>query len=164
MDRDTFEEFIRAHLPALGRHAIRLTGNRDEASDLAQETAYRLARAWDRVERDGNALAYARTIMTRLYLTRRRREQFLGRVLPMVASSPLAQDQIAAADDNLTIRQALNRLTPIQRAVIVLGYLEDLDDNTIAEMTQRRPATVRSIRKRAIAALRDGVAEKELLR
>lgn len=164
MDRDPFEEFIRAHLPALGRHAVRLTGDRDEAADLAQETAYRLARAWNRVDKDGNALAYARTVMTRLYLTRRRREQFIGRLLPTLAASTSDLDQIAAADDRLTIRQALSQLTPIQRTVIVLGYLDDLDDHTIADVIRRRPATVRSIRKRAIAALRDGVAEKELSR
>jgi RNA polymerase sigma factor (sigma-70 family) len=46
------------------------------------------------------------------------------------------------------------RLPVRQRAVLVLRYYEDLDDQTIAEILRCSPVTVRTTAQRALATLR----------
>jgi len=53
-----------------------------------------------------------------------------------------------------SLRSALLRLPPRQRAALVLRYFEDLPDTTIAELLRCRPATVRSLVARGLEALR----------
>src|SRR3712207_8819155 len=42
--------------------------------------------------------------------------------------------------------RALTLLPPLQRAVLVLGYLDDMNDAGIARIVRRRETTVRSLR------------------
>jgi RNA polymerase sigma factor (sigma-70 family) len=51
------------------------------------------------------------------------------------------------------LRRALALLPPRQRAVLVLRYLEDLPDATIAALLGCSPGTVRSQAARGLAAL-----------
>jgi len=158
MDESGFEEFVRQSMPALGRYAYVLTGSRLHAEDLVQDTLVRVGSAWWRVRRDGNPLAYARTAMVRLHVSgvrwRRRRTR-----LPAGYAEARAEDPaLAGVEQRADLRPALDALPPLQRAVIVLGYFDDLDDAAIADAIRRRPATVRSLRHRALAALRARLA------
>ncbi|QKW11466.1 sigma factor-like helix-turn-helix DNA-binding protein [Verrucosispora sp. NA02020] len=60
-------------------------------------------------------------------------------------------------EDGGLLRRLLAGLPPVQRAVLVLAYLDDLDDAAIAEAVGRRPAAVRSLRRRALDAIRPGL-------
>ena len=60
----------------------------------------------------------------------------------------------AAADEGLDLRAALDRLSPGQRAVLVLRYWEGLDVNETASALRCSPGTVKSQTSSAIAALR----------
>ena len=71
--------------------------------------------------------------------------------------------RIEVADSELPeqlidLRGALDRLTDRQRLVVVLRHFADLPDEEIAEALDARPATVRSLAYRALAALRRGAA------
>jgi DNA-directed RNA polymerase specialized sigma24 family protein len=66
MPHGSFEEFVRASLPALTRYAFTLTGTRADAEDLLQDTLIKVSRAWRRVRSDGNLMAYTRTTMLHL--------------------------------------------------------------------------------------------------
>ena len=46
-DRESFDRLVPDSLPALQRFAIRLTGNREQAEELAQETLLRATRFWE---------------------------------------------------------------------------------------------------------------------
>jgi RNA polymerase sigma factor (sigma-70 family) len=60
-----------------------------------------------------------------------------------------------ALDAGLTeFRDSLQTLPPKQRAAVVLRYLCDLPDDEIADILNCRPATVRSLVHRGLAALR----------
>jgi RNA polymerase sigma-70 factor (sigma-E family) len=149
-----FERFVGESLPALLRHAYALTGDVHAGEDLVQDTLVRMAGAWRRVDRGGNPLGYARTVMFRLYLSRWRRLRRWPVLQPL--------DEIAAPDDAYAsvdardiLRRGLADLPRMQRAVLVLSYLDDMADEDIAELLNRRPATVRSLRSRGLQALRD---------
>jgi RNA polymerase sigma factor (sigma-70 family) len=57
------------------------------------------------------------------------------------------------------LREALLTLPPRQRAVLVLRYLEDLSVDETAEVLGCRRGTVASQAKRALARLRETIAD-----
>jgi RNA polymerase sigma factor (sigma-70 family) len=59
-----------------------------------------------------------------------------------------------ATDERLAVRQALRRLGPRQRAVLVARFYEDLSEEQTAELLGCSTGTVRSQMHRAIARLR----------
>jgi DNA-directed RNA polymerase specialized sigma subunit len=72
------------------------------------------------------------------------------------------------ADDLVRVRQALSRLTPRQRAVLVLRFYQDLPVEQAAEAMGCSTGTVKSQTSRALTALRRvlegaGVAAAPLL-
>lgn len=149
----SFEEFVRANLPTLSRYAYALTGTVHAGEDLLQDTLVKVSRAWRRVRKDGNPLAYARTVMLHTYLSAWRALLRRPRTVQLTADPPVP-DLYPLVDSRDQLRRALAALPPAQRAVLVLGYLDDLPDDEIALILDRRPATVRSLRHRGLAALR----------
>ena len=161
MGDPSFEDFVRAHLPALGRYAYALTGSPHAGDDLVQDTLVKVAGAWRRVRRDGNALGYARAVMFRTFASRWRVRRRRPAPVPLTADRAAEGDSYAAVEARDALRRALRGLPRPQRAVLVLGYLADLPDEEIAEVLGRRPATVRSLRHRALQALRAQLAAGE---
>jgi RNA polymerase sigma-70 factor (sigma-E family) len=149
----SFEEFVRGSLPGLTRYAFLLTGQRHAGEDLVQDTLVKVSLAWRRVRKEGNPLAYARTTMLHTYLSwwRALRRRPASVALPEEWAAP---DAYRAVDSRDLFRRALAQLPAAQRAVLVLGYLDDLSDDEIARLLSRRPATIRSLRQRGLATLR----------
>ncbi|SNS62972.1 RNA polymerase sigma factor, sigma-70 family [Asanoa hainanensis] len=151
MRQEQFEEFVRGNLPALGRYAYVLTGHREDAADLVQDSLVRLARAWPRVDEAGSPLAYAKTTMVRTHISTLRR---LGRLRRSEFEDLPADDGFGSVDDGVDLRRALRTLSPVQRAVVVLSFFDDVDDVTIGHQLRRRPGAVRALRHRALRSLR----------
>jgi RNA polymerase sigma factor (sigma-70 family) len=63
-------------------------------------------------------------------------------------------DHAATTDLRLALAAALGRLTPRQRAVVVLRYVEDLAESEVAAVLDVSVGTVRSTASRALARLR----------
>lgn len=151
MRDSTFAEFVGESLPALTHYAYALTGDAHAAEDLVQDTLVKLAGAWRRVRSDGNPLGYTRTVLFRTFVSRWRRR---GPLMQEYEEKPAPGDQYVAVDARDALRRAMASLPRLQRAVLVLGYLDDLSDDAIAILLDRRPATVRSLRHRGLQALR----------
>ena len=71
--------------------------------------------------------------------------------------------EILAHSDSATLRDALQKLTPLQREVVVLRFLEGYSTLEIAGMVGKREGTVRGIQFRAIGALRQLIPSREAL-
>jgi RNA polymerase sigma-70 factor (sigma-E family) len=148
-----FEAFVRASTVPLLRVAWVLTGDHHAAQDLVQETHVRLASRWESVTRDGaDPMPYARTVLHRLHIDRwrrrsRRPERLVDEVPERVAGGP-------DADLRVTLRAALATLTPRQRAVLVLRFLEDRTEVQAADVLGCSVSTVKSQTRDALARLR----------
>ena len=132
MDADAereFREFVAARSAALFRAAYLLTGQREAAEDLLQGALAKVARRWRR---------------------RSWGREWAGAV-PDVAA---AGDHAATTDLRLALAAALRRLTPRQRAVVILRYAEDLPEREVAAVLDVSVGTVRSTAWRALARLR----------
>lgn len=152
-----FEAFVDSHAGPLYRIAFLLCADREEAQDLVQCALERIFAAWGRAQKADNPQAYARAVLVRVFLSRRRRarvsEQPLGEIA--MPASPACAD----LELRLTLLTALRRLPPRNRSVVVLRYLEDHSIETVAEMLEATPAAVKSLNTRSLAMLRDALAE-----
>ncbi|MEV4620108.1 SigE family RNA polymerase sigma factor [Asanoa sp. NPDC049573] len=153
MPEQSFDEFVHASLPMLSRYANALTGSAHAGEDLVQDTLVKVSRAWRRVRADGNPIAYTRKVMLHTYLSAWRGLLRRPRTVPL-SQDWAGPDQFPLVESRDLLRRALAGLPPAQRAVLVLGYLDDLPDDEIAAVIGRRPATVRSLRQRGLATLR----------
>jgi RNA polymerase sigma-70 factor (sigma-E family) len=147
-----FDEFVRARGPALIRAGYLLTGDQHLAEDLVQTALSRTYRAWHRLDRVGNAEAYTRKAMYHAQVSwwrRRGVRETLSAVLPDVATPG---DDV---DARLVLRAALLRLTPKQRTVLVLRFLEDRSESATAEILSVSVGTVKVHTRRALARLRE---------
>jgi RNA polymerase sigma-70 factor (sigma-E family) len=153
VDEAGFTEWAAGAQRRLLRSAYLLTGDLHRAEDLVQEALVKVALRWPRLS-DGNPTAYARTIIVRDNISWWRRK----RDLPMSSPQLLAEvsTDLEAA---LVVRRSLDRLTPKQRAVVVLRHFDDLSELDTAAALGVSVGTVKSQNSAALARLRDGAPE-----
>ena len=154
MDREAeLREFVSARGAALSRAAYLLTGDHQAAEDLVQETYVVVVRRWQKSGRV-DPEAYVRRILYTRFVDGWRRRRLWE--LPW-ASPPDARgaDEAGTSTDRLTLRDALARLTPRQRAVLVLRFYEDLTESQAATALGISPNTVKSQTRVALQRLRE---------
>jgi RNA polymerase sigma-70 factor (sigma-E family) len=154
MDEVGFSEWVAGHERQLLRSAYLLCGDLHRAQDLVQEALVKVALRWPRL-RDGNPTAYARTIIVHDHVSWWRRHRREVATAETVESAPAAID----AEAVLVVRRALARLTPRQRAVLVLRHFDDLTERETADILGVNVGTVKSTNAAALARLRDGAPE-----
>lgn len=147
---DSFLEFAEARTPTLLRAAYLLCGNHHEAEDLVQETLAKLYVVWGRRRLD-SPVAYARTTLTRTFISSRRRRSSTERPTEFL---PDVQAPGADADLRVDLVAQLAQLPPLDRAVLVLRHLEDTSVRETAEILGISEDLVRSRTMRALQKLR----------
>ncbi|MEY9935309.1 RNA polymerase sigma-70 factor (sigma-E family) [Catenulispora sp. GP43] len=160
-DKTDFEHFMAARWHPLVRAAYVLTGNRQDAEDIAQTALTNAYSVWPRIRNSDDVTVYVHKILINVYRTSRRRR----RVREVLTSAVPERRSAAAAAANESLHdrdevaQALAQLTPRQRAVIVLRYLEDLTEAQTAAALGCSVGTVKSQSSKALARLRAGRVE-----
>jgi len=147
-----FAAFAEACQPRLLRAAYLICGDRHLAEDLLQSALVKVALRWPRL-RDGQPEAYLRTILYRdavSWWRRQRRE---------IAVAQPPERRVADASERAHLRvifaQALARLAPRQRAVLVLRFFEDQTEAQTAEILGVAIGTVKSQTAVALRRLRE---------
>lgn len=155
VDEQEFTEWAAGCQRSLLRTAYLLTGDLHRSQDLVQEALVKVALRWSRL-RDGNPTAYARRIVVHDNASwwRRRRES-TGADPDDSVPDEVSSDPVTA----LVVRRALMRLTPAQRAVLVLRHFDDLSERETAEALGVSVGTVKSQNAAALARLRTGAPE-----
>ncbi|HEX8170271.1 MAG TPA: RNA polymerase sigma factor SigJ [Thermoanaerobaculia bacterium] len=136
--------------------AYRMTGSAADAEDLVQDAWVRFASTDRDVVRD--VKAFLVTILTRLALDRLKsaqaqRETYIGPWLPEPVLTGIEGDPYArAARDEkleLALLRTLDRLSPQERAVLLLYEVLEHDHAEIAELLSITPAASRQLLHRA---------------
>ncbi|SCG73605.1 SigE family RNA polymerase sigma factor [Micromonospora humi] len=152
--------YVTARLPALRRLAYALCGDADQADDLVQETATRLYPRWSRLGEVDRLDAYVRTVLVRLFLDSRRRGWW--RVHLFGGPPDVRSTEDRGVEDRTVLRDALDRVPPRQRAVLVLRFLHDLPVEEVARTLGCSPGTVKSQTSHGLAAMRRLLGDREL--
>jgi RNA polymerase sigma-70 factor (sigma-E family) len=149
--REDFADFVTADAPRLLRVAYLLTGNREAAEDLLQETLERVYVAWPRID---NPFAYTRRALARRSANRwRDRARRPEAPLDLAGEVPHEDGSEQVVQRDRLVR-ALAQLGPRQRAAVVLRYLEDLSEAETAAALGCSVGNVKSQTSRALARLR----------
>jgi len=169
-EADAFEAVARMHAPRLFRLAVRLTGRREDAEDLVQETLVRALPALRRFEGRARLSTYLVRAMTNLWKNRlrsRRRSRLVDwfrgardgadgerREPVVVDDAPSPLQRLEQLDRARRVRDCVARLEPQRRLTLLLREVEELSYEEIAEMTGVPVGTVRSRLARARDDLR----------
>ncbi|MGK5678259.1 SigE family RNA polymerase sigma factor [Actinoplanes sp. URMC 104] len=148
---DEFVEYARASAGQLRRTAYLLCRDWDLAADLTQTTLARMFVHWQRISRRDNPHAYARQVLSRAFLDHHRSKRSQEVVTAEFSDVPAASGD---SDLRLTLLDALGRIPPRDRAIVVLRYWEDLSVEAVAEILDLPTGTVTSQSARALARLR----------
>ena len=157
----SWEQIVREHSTRVYRLAYRLTGNRQDAEDLTQETFVRVFRSLGSYS-PGTFEGWLHRITTNLFLDQARRKQrvrmdAMGEDADRYASADaFGTPERAFEHGNLDhdVQRALDELPPEYRAAVVLCDIEGLSYEEIAVTLGIKLGTVRSRIHRARARLR----------
>ena len=157
----SFEELALPLLPALYGHAYWLSRNHAEAEDLVQETISKALRGFDTFEPGTNFKAWIFRVLRNTFLTSRTgmaasRTVFLEDhpgLLETSDAAPTPEDHLIRLDNQAAVNDALDRLQPPLREVLLLCDVEELKYKDIAVVLDVPIGTVMSRIARARRAL-----------
>lgn len=148
------------HLRAFGRS---LSGNRDTADDLVQETLLKAWAARKRFQAGTNMRAWTFIILRNLYLSQMRRSRFRGEwddlVADRILAAPASQDRHVELSD---LQRALLHLPQPQREALILVGAGGFAYEEAAEICQVAVGTIKSRVARGRVALEALLSEGDL--
>ncbi len=158
--RAEFDAFARRASPSLLRCAYVLSGDRGHAEDLLQMTLWRTARRWPSARESPEA--YAHRVLVNLSRDRRRDQR------RRPTEAPESDHRVTAAGDQIeelvareAMTQAVRCLPARQREVVVLRFFLDLSVTETAAVLGASEGTVKSHTARALARMRELLAEPD---
>jgi RNA polymerase sigma-70 factor (TIGR02957 family) len=152
------EQLLNELRPGSFAIAYRMLGSVAEAEDIVQEALLQVHQALDASEQIASPRAFVATVTTRLAINelrsaRARREHYVGEWLPepiITDSSDDPAQQAEMADSlSLAMLVLLERLSPEQRAVLLLHEVFDYRYLEIAAIVGKREDNVRQLASRA---------------
>jgi RNA polymerase sigma-70 factor (ECF subfamily) len=147
-DRDAFTDLVDRHKDAVVNYLTRLTGNRDRAEDLAQETFLRLFRSAGSYTEQGLLRGYLFRIATNLVRSEERREKRLRLLLPFLGrqdhAEPVAPSGLLRQEMHREVTAAVAQLPLRYRVPLVLHEIEGWAYSDIAQALGCREGTVKS--------------------
>jgi RNA polymerase sigma-70 factor (ECF subfamily) len=170
-DEEAFNELLSAHQQRILNVAYRLTNNYDEALDLTQEVLLRCFRNIHQFKGDSALTTWLYRITVNLARNRWKYNRVRGLHRQMSLDAPLEDSdddvvrfavdgqplpsEVAAGRESFQIfEEALKKLDPEWREILVLRHIENLEYDRIAEILEIQLGTVKSRLNRARAALR----------
>lgn len=154
-----FTDFARVRAAALHRSAWLLCRDEHEAQDLVQETLTKVYVMWMRpLARIDNPVAYAHTTLTRTFLSSRRKRSSTETPREELPET-FAPDANETTPQRLAVDEALARLGPLDRAIVIARHLDDLSVADTAALVGLSPGAVRVRCMRALEKLRVALEE-----
>jgi RNA polymerase sigma-70 factor (ECF subfamily) len=143
-----FEDLVDRQYARVSRIAYLITGDREEALDVAQETFVRAYERWRQVADMENPDGWLTRVAINLATSSRRRATRRRRSTP----SPYSVAELVAPEPR--VAAAILELAPAQRAVVVCHFYLDLSIERTAELLGKKQGTVRALSSQATSRLR----------
>lgn len=167
-------ELLEAYQDRLYGICMRMLGDREMARDLAQDAMVKIIQGLDRFDGRSRLSTWMIRVTMNACLSELRKlrlrkhasldapmrgsggEEGLGRVAQSLPSEePETQRRVEEGEDRADVSSALARITPEQRAILILRDMQGLDYKTIGELLDIPGGTVKSRIFRARVALRE---------
>lgn len=158
-ERGRLETLYARHAPDAARLAYLLTGDRALAEDIVQDAFVRMFGRFRDLRNPDAFGSYLRTTVVNLTRSHFRRRGVEHTFLEKEARAPAkAAEQPGFQHEMWT---ALKRVTPRQRAAIVLRFYEDLSEAQTADVLGCAVGTVKSLVSRGLKQLREDLRDGE---
>ena len=156
MTEDEFRVFYDRNSRPLWAYLTRISGSRDTADDLLQETFYRFLRANVTLDNDAHRRHYLFRIATNLvrdgFRQSRTRPTTVEHDVELLASKV---DAGARADERTDLNRAMSQLKPRERAMLWLAYAQGSSHREIAAVVGVKAESVKPLLFRARRKLAD---------
>jgi RNA polymerase sigma-70 factor (ECF subfamily) len=172
-DVDSFGILVNIYQGKVLGLCLKLTGNRSDAEDLAQDVFIKSYSALKGFRREADFGTWLHRITVNMYLNYKKKNSRMnilyiddpvktdnGEISREIADSsadPL--QEVEEKEDRSAVRQALDSLSPEHKAVLVLREIEGYSYEEIAQITQSSLGTVKSRMNRARLALKDKMTQ-----
>lgn len=153
-----FERLYEEAYQGVFRAAYLLTGSREEARDVAQETFARAFERWAHVSKLANPEGWLHRVAVNLALSWRRRQRISRRNSPNLAV-PIPAPSDNGSDPKLM--EALRSLPAAERAAVVLRFFADQSIDQTAIALGKPPGTIRSLTSQGTTRLRKLLEESD---
>jgi RNA polymerase sigma-70 factor (ECF subfamily) len=154
----SFRSFFEDESGRLLQALVVVTGSRYEAEDIAQEAFTRVYERWERVRSMDDPAGYLHRTAMNVLRSRYRRTKVAFRRATRPTSEPDAFEAIARRD---AAAAALSRLTPRQRAALVLTEGFGYSGEETARLLGIKASTVWALTHQARATLADTVEDDD---
>ncbi len=169
-DPALLDQLIETYQHRLLRYLLFLTGKREVAEDLFQETWMRVLLRGAQYNGKARFDTWLFTIARNLVIDLSRKRQMASldemseagedeRPFEVAIDGPSPFEQFASREDRAEVAEVLLRLEPNYREVLTLRFHEEMSLEEIASMTRAPLSTVKSRLYRGLAALRPEVEQ-----
>jgi RNA polymerase sigma-70 factor (ECF subfamily) len=156
-DRSILGEIYDLYSPEIFRYAWRLTGNEDIAEECVADIFSRFLKS---LHKGNGPQKYLRAYLYRIahnwihdYWLKCKKHVDLEDMDSLSIKQGNLEDSYVSQQDMNMIHTALNQLTSDQQSVIVLKYLEELDNLEIAAILRKPVGAVKSLQHRGLITL-----------
>jgi RNA polymerase sigma-70 factor (ECF subfamily) len=153
----------RQHGASIGRLCMAICGSQAEADDLTQETLLTAYDGFASYRGEGSLRAWLLGIARRRcarHIERRSRREAKLRLVRDASVQPETEELLSARRRAEQTRAALERVRPSEREALLLRFMSDLSYRDLGSACGIEEATARKRVSRAIAKLRDVLAEE----
>ena len=169
----SFEEIVREHQAMVFRTLLRLTGSREHLDDLAQDVFLRLYRALPSFRGEALVTTYLYRIAVNVAQDEWKRRRRDDRPLVSLSDettdwearlqhpSRNAEEQMEEREFQQMVEEQLQRLSQIERTVLVLYHQEERTYEEIAHVLSLPIGTVRTHLHRGRKKLREAILERQ---
>lgn len=158
------EQLIKQHLKSVYNFVYRIAGNRSEAEDITQEVFIKVWRNLGKFKPEQNLKPWIFAIArnTTLDSLRKRKNISFSRLDSDDQSFEETLSDMEDLPDEIFMRkelakeleEALSKIRPDFKEIILLRYMEDLNFEEISEIVGKPLNTVKSHHRRALSAIR----------
>jgi RNA polymerase sigma-70 factor (ECF subfamily) len=127
------------HFPAVLRTVFLIIHDRPRAEEVTQDAFVKLLQKWRMVSQYEHPEAWVRQVAVRMAIRQARRESVRGSVELRGQAAQVGGEPLPDVDLALAVRS----LAPMQRAAVVLYYLDDRPVAEIAHLLQVSESTVK---------------------
>lgn len=158
---EAFDDLYQRYLPGVYKR-VRYVVPEGDVEDVTQEVFIAAMKSLPAFRGDAQFGTWLRTLtnhkVAEFYRKRNRKQEPVFADLSE-ASEKMEGDTSSLLEDRVYIQRALQKIPENYREVILLRFAEDLQFNEIAELTGQNLEAVKSLFRRAIAALRNHLDE-----
>jgi RNA polymerase sigma-70 factor (ECF subfamily) len=162
---ESFEKILFQYEKAIFNYLLKITGQKQDAEDLAQETFIKLYLSLEKIEADKSFKAWLYKIATNTaydWLRRKRKQPALSNIEDLeekIESETSKNDLSYYTEQKEIISSGLDKIEPAHRSILLLYYFQDFSYGEIADILGIPINTVKTHLYRAKRSLKKKIKE-----